>query len=120
MRSVMAGQRAWLPANRKQTMSSVDCWDAPTCVRLEGMSVCTGLYFERMGQAFEGVCCGLFSYLIVCMKPSGCGCICLFICRLLCVCLGGLEGRIGRLKKRNHGLKLGMSQYFLPDYLCWN
>lgn len=70
------------------------CWDTLTCVCLKGMSVCTGLCFKFMGQAFLRVCAvlglcffSLFSYLIVCMYLSGSGCICVFICRLLCVCV---------------------------------
>lgn len=58
------------------------------CVCLEGMSVCTGLEL--------GKCCGcalsldflffcLFSYLILCMNPSGSVSICVFVCRLLYV-----------------------------------
>lgn len=44
MRSVMAG------AERKPTMCSGHCWGTATCVRLDGMSVCTVTYYT------EGVC----------------------------------------------------------------
>lgn len=64
---------------------------------LNGMSVCIGL--SSWDKLFwECVCClqtfcflSLFSYLIVCTTKSGSGCICVFICLHLCVCLFGCD-----------------------------
>ena len=56
----------------------------------------------------------LFSYLILCMNPSGSGSICVFVRWLLYV-----VGRAGSWD-RIMGSSSARSQYFLPDCLCWD
>lgn len=94
--SVVAGYWARLSANRKQMTSSLH-WRtlgrSDLCA--SGRDVCVYRFvFWEHGILLLRVCArlrllffGLFSYLIVCMNPSGSGGICVFIWRLLCVCV---------------------------------